>query len=115
MTDHAKRDQAATLVDFEEDTDELRHQVLTDETQTDEEFAHGLAQVRRRQTLLRKGRGAVTAQPKAMFASEPGLTKQQAVVLPLHRRGRTPTEIGRHLGISSQAVHGHLTLSLIHI
>lgn len=34
-------------------------------------------------------------------------TERQQDVLRLHRAGRNPTEIGRELKISSQAVHGH--------
>lgn len=35
------------------------------------------------------------------------LTERQQAVLRLHREGKGPTEIGRELDISSQAVHGH--------
>jgi predicted ArsR family transcriptional regulator len=36
------------------------------------------------------------------------LTDRQTDVLRLTREGKSPTEIGRELGISSQGVHGHL-------
>lgn len=37
-----------------------------------------------------------------------GLTQRQRDVLRLHREGKSPTEIGKELEISSQGVHGHL-------
>lgn len=37
-----------------------------------------------------------------------GLTARQQEVLTLVREGKTPTEIGKALEISSQGVHGHL-------
>jgi hypothetical protein len=36
-----------------------------------------------------------------------GLTDKQREVLELHNDGKSPTEIGKALGITSQAVHGH--------
>jgi DNA-binding Lrp family transcriptional regulator len=39
---------------------------------------------------------------------ESELTERQRDVLRLQREGKTPTEIGNELGISSQGVHGHL-------
>jgi len=35
------------------------------------------------------------------------LTERQREVLRLHEEGKTPTEIGQTLGITSQNVHGH--------
>lgn len=37
-----------------------------------------------------------------------GLTERQRDVLRLHQQGKSPTEIGKELEISSQGVHGHL-------
>jgi predicted ArsR family transcriptional regulator len=39
---------------------------------------------------------------------ESTLTERQADVLRLYREGKSPTEIGKELDISSQGVHGHL-------
>lgn len=36
------------------------------------------------------------------------LTERQRDVLRLHTEGKNPTDIGRELNISSQAVHGHM-------
>jgi predicted ArsR family transcriptional regulator len=41
-------------------------------------------------------------------SNEEGLTERQRNVLHLVREGKNPTDIGKELGVSSQAVHGHL-------
>lgn len=42
------------------------------------------------------------------MAEEPKLTDRQREVLRLAQEGKSPTEIGKELGISSQGVHGHM-------
>lgn len=39
---------------------------------------------------------------------ESGLSEKQREVLTLVRDGKNPTDVGRAMGITSQAVHGHL-------
>jgi predicted transcriptional regulator len=43
-----------------------------------------------------------------MTTTDDGLTDRQRDVLRLHREGKSPTEIGKELGFTSQGVHGHL-------
>jgi DNA-binding CsgD family transcriptional regulator len=42
------------------------------------------------------------------MTDESDLTERQRDVLRLVREGKSPTEIGKELSISSQGVHGHM-------